>query len=77
MDTTITDITTTDDIVTTVSTSLSVKDTSTTATIGSSGEYLKQLNESAIATNQFLAFIVLLLICGWLYSFLNDLFNQV
>lgn len=75
MDTTITDITTTSDV-TTVNTSL-VEDTNitTTITIGSS-EKLNQIHEDVVATNEFLAFIVLLLIGGWLYSFLKDLFNQ-
>lgn len=76
MDTTITDITTTSDV-TTVNTSL-VEDTNitTTITIGSSEKYLNQIHEDVVTTNEFLAFIVLLLICGWLYSFLKDLFNQ-
>lgn len=76
MDTTFTDITTTSDIVTTVNTSL-VEDTTTTTTIGSSGEYLNQIHEDVVATNEFLAFIVLLLIGGWIYNFLEGLSNQV
>ena len=74
--TTFTDITTTSDV-TAVNTSL-VEDTNitTTITIGSSEKYLNQIHEDVVATNEFLAFIVLLLIGGWLYSFLKDLFNQ-
>lgn len=74
--TTFTDITTTSDV-TTVNTSL-VEDTNitTTITIGSSEKYLNQIHEDVVSTNEFLAFIVLLLIGGWLYSFLKDLFNQ-
>lgn len=49
-----------------------------TETIGTSDvvTQLELLNDNVTCTNQLLAFVVLLLIVGWLYGFLKDIFNQ-